>query len=102
MQVTKSALKRMVLNKLYDHLRAHYSVSLSRATFVNANPGVHAVDAATAFKSDIEIEELQRALERIEEGDFGRCICCTAELPLEDIREDPCKRICRGCEKFVF
>ncbi|MDH4069701.1 MAG: hypothetical protein OEV30_04700 [Ignavibacteria bacterium] len=102
MQVTKTALKRIVLNRLYDHLRTHYSVSLSRATFVNAEPEAHAVDAATAFRSDIEIEELQRALDRIDEGAYGTCIHCNAELPLEDIRKDPCKRICRGCEKFVF
>jgi len=102
MQVPKETLKRMVLNRLYDHLREHYTIRESRKLFVEDPSGSHSVESATAFKSDIEIEEFKRALDRIEKGNFGVCIRCDRPIPLRDIRQDPPRRICRICEQHLF
>ena len=102
MKDSKAVMKRMVLNRLYDHLSEHYSIPQSRTLFVESPSYDHSVDAATAFKSDIQIEELSRALERIDRGVFGSCLCCGRRIPLGDLREDPCRRLCRTCEHRPF
>jgi RNA polymerase-binding transcription factor DksA len=102
MQTTKVVLKRMVLDKLYDHLHDHYSFSRPKSQFVDKNLPQHDIDAAIAFKSDIRIEELRIALARIEDGNFGYCLHCGMEISMEDLRSDPTRRFCTTCEQILI
>jgi hypothetical protein len=101
-KTTKVTLKRIVLNRLYDHLCSHYSVQFPRRSFLEAETGSHIVDAVVAFKSDIEIEVLTNALNRIEDGSFGTCWFCGRRIPLKLLKEDPAVRVCRPCEDRVL
>ena len=102
MKTTKVTLKRIVLNRLYDHLCSNYSVQFPRRALLENDTGSHFVDAVVAFKSDIEIEELTNALSRIEDGSFGKCWLCGKMIPLKELREHPAARLCRHCESSIL
>jgi len=93
------ARKELILGKLYDHLCADYSFGWPRELFVNADLSFHDIDAILAFKSDIQLEELRIALDRIEEGTFGICLRCKQDISLETLDAEPSRRFCQVCER---
>jgi RNA polymerase-binding transcription factor DksA len=57
------------------------------------------IDALLAFKSDLRIEELRSALDRLEEGIYGDCVLCKRPIDHESLDQDPARRYCEQCEK---
>ncbi len=43
------------------------------------------------------LDEVEEALARLEEGSYGRCVGCGAELPAELLSKEPLARLCQGC-----
>jgi hypothetical protein len=96
---SKAVFRRMILGRLYDHLCSEYSFAWPRELFVDADLSLHDIDATLAFKSDIFIEELRIALDRIDEGTFGACLRCREDIPLALLWADPSRRFCSVCEQ---
>ncbi len=99
MRNNKEAMRRAVLCKLFDHLQEHYGIDWTKETFVDGDLSLHQLDAILAFKSDARLTELRDALSRIDEGTFGRCISCKAEIGQNVLDVDPAQRFCSGCER---
>lgn len=55
------------------------------------------VDLTEALRGIDEWRELRAAQRRIEEGEYGRCIDCGAELPFEFLRDRPLAQRCVDC-----
>lgn len=96
---SKAVFRRMILGRLYDHLNTNYSFAWPRDLFLDARPPFHDVDAILSFKSDIHIDALRSALDRLDEGNYGVCLHCKMEIPFELLDVDPIRRFCISCEK---
>lgn len=99
MKKSKMELRHLVLSRMYDQLEGQFSLGWSREDFVGGRLSLHEIDAALAFKSDPQIEELRHALDRIENGTFGYCIACKGRITLELLNADPTRRVCPACEQ---
>jgi RNA polymerase-binding protein DksA len=47
------------------------------------------------------LERIDAALERIQEGEFGKCLVCTAEIPLPRLEALPFTLYCIDCQKEI-
>ena len=92
-------MRRIILGKLYELLLEQYSVSVSRESFLDGEFTHHELDAMLAFKSDAQIDELHRALDRLEDGTLDVCISCKGRISQEALDLDPSRRFCGNCEK---
>ena len=61
------------------------------ATLIDANH-------ATASRDLKEVRAIDRALERIGTGSYGRCISCADEIPAERLRANPTAERCFPCQ----
>lgn len=99
MTKSKRVMRRLILSRLYDHLHDQYADLYPREMFLNGELPLHQLDAVLAFKNDPELEELRRALERLDEGTFGICLSCKGSISQEVLDRDPTQRICSMCEQ---
>jgi DnaK suppressor protein len=58
-------------------------------------------DQAMALETDrrrgIEIERIEAALKRIEDGDYGFCLSCGEDIPAKRLELDPATPVCVDC-----
>jgi len=92
-------MRRQVLSRMFDLLVQTYGIDMSREEFVGGGLSLHEIDAILAFKSDPHLDDLRGALERIDDGSYGVCIGCKAEIEQPLLDEEPARRICEKCEK---
>lgn len=55
--------------------------------------------AALDLRGKREIEEIDAALQRIEEGVYGVCLECGSDIALDRLRAVPAARFCLSCER---
>jgi len=94
-------IRRVILSRLYDHLLEQYFVPWPREPFVAGTVTEHEVDAVLAFKSDVRLDELRTALDRLDHGTYGVCISCKGRIPLESLVLNPAQRLCATCEQLL-
>jgi RNA polymerase-binding transcription factor DksA len=99
MKRSMTAMRRVVLCRMFDLLEQTYGIDVDREEFVGKRMSLHEIDAVLAFKSDPHLDELRGALERIDDGSFGVCIGCKMEIDQRVLVEEPARRICEKCEK---
>ncbi len=58
--------------------------------------------AKLAFKGDPKLNELRLALERIERGEYGRCIFCKSPIEEQRLRTDPTAHFCSRCSQLLL
>lgn len=56
--------------------------------------------AALESSGAIELRDIQRALARIESGDYGFCSLCGTEIPIERLRAVPYTDRCLDCAEY--
>ncbi|MBE0594791.1 MAG: TraR/DksA C4-type zinc finger protein [Gemmatimonadales bacterium] len=56
------------------------------------------VDAGEAQRDQSELGAIERTLARIEEGSYGVCIECGADIPIERLRAQPLASRCTKCQ----
>jgi len=98
MKRSARAMRRVVLCRMFDILEQTYGIDVDREEFVEERVSLHEIDAALAFKSDPRLDELCGALGRIDDGSFGVCIGCKAEIEERLLDEEPARRMCQRCE----
>ena len=54
------------------------------------------VDAAVLERLERAVADVERALERLDEGTYGTCEACAAPLAPEMLAVDPAARYCEG------
>ena len=100
MKKSRRHLRRVILGKLYTHLKEYYSISLPGEFSLEHRISLHQLDAILAFKSDAHLDELRAAFERLEEGTFGFCLSCRDIIDDDLIDADPTRRMCPRCEQL--
>ena len=48
-----------------------------------------------------QLHEVDGALERIEQGTYGRCENCGKDIPVERLEARPVARLCMACKKLL-
>jgi len=99
MKKSKRATRRVILSSMYDHLSETYEVYWSREDFVDGQHSMHEIDAFLAFRGDPILGELRSALDRLEDGTYGRCISCKRMISQDVLDADPIRRVCLECER---
>jgi RNA polymerase-binding transcription factor DksA len=99
MNKSKRLMRHRILSRLYEHLRECYDFDWTEDAFVNGTLSLGQLDAVLAFKSDPQLDELRRALERLESGAFGTCISCKGSIGSDLLDVDPTQRLCARCEE---
>lgn len=56
------------------------------------------VDAGEAQRDQSELGAIERTLARIEEGSYGVCAECGADIPIERLRAQPLASRCTQCQ----
>lgn len=98
MKKSSRHMRRIILERLYTHLKESYSISTNE--LLNGDhASLHQVDSILAFKSDSRLDELRAALERLEEDVFGLCLSCKEEIDPGLMDADPTRRLCEKCER---
>jgi DnaK suppressor protein len=58
-------------------------------------------DQAMALETDrrrgLEIERIEAALKRIEDGDYGYCLSCGENIPAKRLEFNPATPVCVDC-----
>ncbi|MFI7445073.1 TraR/DksA family transcriptional regulator [Nonomuraea indica] len=54
---------------------------------------------ASITAADRAVAELRQALDRLEEGDYGRCAHCASVIPFERLKIRPLARYCIDCQR---
>ena len=49
----------------------------------------------------IRLEEIQAALDRLDDGSYGSCLGCGLEIPQPRLDVLPAARMCRECQELV-
>ena len=53
---------------------------------------------AIRFLNEQDLLRIERAFDRMENGNFGYCIKCDAKIPLTQLEQDPAKSLCPNCD----
>lgn len=59
-----------------------------------------AMAAETARRRKVELQRIEAALRRIASDDFGYCVRCDEEIPLNRLRTDPSTPTCLRCAQI--
>ncbi|MDH3252255.1 MAG: hypothetical protein OEM41_05640 [Ignavibacteria bacterium] len=98
MKKSKRVMRKKILRSLFLHLVETYDIGINEDRFID-ELSLNQIDALLAFKSDLRIEELRCALDRLEEGIYGNCVLCKRQINHEYLESDPARRYCEQCEK---
>lgn len=99
MRGTKPAMRRSILRHLVEHLKVMYDLELPVELLSTGTIPDSEIDALVAFRSDAKLDELREALARLEDGSFGTCLACKAEMNQALLDHDPTVRFCTECER---
>ncbi len=55
-------------------------------------------DFADASRAHATLQEVEAALERIEDGDYGECVCCEEPIPEKRLNAVPWAARCVSCQ----
>lgn len=98
MQKSRQAMRRVVLRALFEHLEETYNLEFPHEASFRNNLARHQIDALIAFKSDERLDALRGALDRLESGTFGSCLCCKKSIEEELLDQDTSRPMCAVCE----
>lgn len=86
----RETLQRL-LDQRADALRAE--IGEDRMADLNAEP-----EAAALERDVVELREVEAALARLHEPDFGLCEDCGVEIPFARLRINPAAKRCAACQ----
>lgn len=78
-------------------LERELTLVLTQLRQLDAATPADVVDASTHERLVERVERLHDALDRVEDGTYGRCAECDAMIDTAHLRESPEAETCRGC-----
>jgi RNA polymerase-binding transcription factor DksA len=89
MNAEQSKAARIAMEKeVVKILRERYAQSVEKSV-----PIRYCLD----FKADARLLELRDAIQRMEEGTYGICLLCKAEIPQYMLEDSPTTLLCESC-----
>ncbi len=74
--------------------------SVGRLSRMDALQG-QAMAQAAQHRREIELQRIAQAFKRLEDGDFGYCVECDDEIPLQRLEIDPAATHCIKCAQAL-
>jgi phage/conjugal plasmid C-4 type zinc finger TraR family protein len=90
--------QRETLQRLLEERAAalREEIGEDRLADLNAEPGV-----ATLERDVVELREVEAALARVHEPDFGLCADCDADIPFARLEASPSATRCVACQALA-
>jgi RNA polymerase-binding transcription factor DksA len=101
MRINRVEARTAVLRLMFARLSERYGVEIHSDDQLD-RVSLHEVDSLLAFKSDQRLEDLRKALSRLDDGTYGRCLCCKGVIEPQLLGLDPARRVCSRCEQRFF
>ena len=98
MKVYRHVMRRSIVALLVERLKASHDLEFSSGTHALDGITDYEIEALLSVRSDPQIDELRRALERLDNRAFGICIGCKSRIDWSALLQDPCRRVCPDCE----
>lgn len=83
-------IREMILSRIVNILADVYEEKVTDLSHQN-------ISALLAFKGDPYLNELRLALERMERGEYGKCILCREEIEYIILKTTPTAHFCEKC-----
>ncbi|MDP2878727.1 MAG: TraR/DksA family transcriptional regulator [Sulfuricella sp.] len=108
-QLKQSLEKRrqLLLEEIRDELarsgEQHYADLAGRVTDLGDESVADMLadlDAAMVDRQVIEVRAIEATLKRLASGDYGTCVDCGADIPLERLRAYPTATRCISCQSI--
>jgi RNA polymerase-binding transcription factor DksA len=98
MKVYRVVMRRSIVARLVDRLKESHDLEFPTGTHALDGITDYEIEALLSVRSDPQIDELRRALERLDNRAFGICIGCKRRIDWSLLLRDPCRRVCPDCE----
>jgi hypothetical protein len=82
-----------------ETLRTHCLKERAQASLVAAGYGADPVEWARSTTLELNLDEIEAALARIEAGTYGRCLYCASLIPRRRLEIRPFARGCVPCSE---
>ena len=87
-------MREVILNRIITILQDVYEEP------IHENSETY-ITAKLAFKSHPQLNELRLALERINRGEYGRCIFCRCDIDHNLLMQSPTAHFCERCANML-
>lgn len=91
-----------ILNRLMKD-RANYYQNLQNEGGDLADEAMESIEREIIYDLSIaeknELEEINNAIKKLEDGSYGVCESCTAEIPLDRLKVKPYAKFCTSCRE---
>lgn len=96
MRVYKLVMRRTIMALLLDRLREY--LEFPQMTQAIDRISIYEIDTLLYLRSDPKLDELRRALTRLDNGTFGICTECRRRIDWSLLLRDPGRRVCLDCD----
>ena len=86
-------------NELRGALQARRSILVNEITAEAGRTALDEADAADEMRDHAELQAIDAALRRLQDGGYGVCVDCGAAVGLERLRAEPQAARCIGCQR---
>jgi len=96
----RQALERQLAEHLHGQTRAERAHEVLTQDGDDAPQRLPERDIAAALthQEQLELEQVSAALQRLERGDYGRCVDCGIDIPFGRLKAEPWALRCINCE----
>jgi RNA polymerase-binding transcription factor DksA len=98
MKVYRFVMRRSIVALLVDRLKESHDLEFPSGSHALDEISNYEIEALLSIRSDPQIDELRRALDRLDNCTFGICIGCKRRIDWSLLLRDPCRRVCPDCE----
>lgn len=100
LMVRRQELERQLAEHLHGQTRAERAHDVLTQDGDDAPQRLPERDIAAALtnQEQAELERVTAALQRLERGDYGRCVDCGIDIPFDRLKAEPWALRCVDCE----
>lgn len=92
----RAEIERIIVTGGETHQGVIDSGAMGRLSRMDAMQ-VQAMDAETERRREAELGRIDKALARIDDGEYGWCVTCGNEIAIKRLENDPAAAQCIGC-----
>ena len=99
MKVYRLVLRRSIIALLVDRLKECCDIELPGGARSIDGFSNNELGSLLSLGSDPRLDELSGALDRLQDGTFGKCSACKSRIGWSLLLRDPARSVCPDCER---
>jgi hypothetical protein len=99
MKVYRLVMRRSIVTLLVHRLKECCDIELPGGARSIEGFSNHELGSLLSLGSDPRLDELSGALDRLQNGTFGKCSECKSRIGWSLLLRDPVRRVCPDCEQ---